>query len=71
MTAAAMETGKMADVDPGAIEHYDNDTRIYLDSYSGGAAPEGEWGKLRLRRVDAEGNESVREFMATGPWQQR
>lgn len=44
---------------PDRISACDDVSAVFLDSYSGGAAPEGAWSKLTLLFVDAAGIGSV------------
>jgi hypothetical protein len=46
------------------IAEYDDGLRVYLDSYAGGAAPEGNFGTLTLRFVTADGTETRRLYRA-------
>ena len=54
--------------DPDAIVNYDDGSKIYLSSYSGGASKEGAFGKLTLMMVDENGNTFFRNFKAEEDW---
>ena len=54
--------------DPDAIINYDDGSKIYLSSYSGGASKEGTFGKLTLMMVDENGDTFLRNFKAEEDW---
>lgn len=46
---------------------YDDGSAVLFDGYAGGRHPQGAWGVVWLRFVDANGVETVQEFAPTGP----
>jgi hypothetical protein len=50
------------------LEHTDDDVKVSLCSYAGGAHRLGHWGSLSLIREMPDGTAQFREFVATGPW---
>lgn len=52
----------------GLLADYDDGTAVLFSSASGGAAPEGSWGKISLLRYDADGNAQFRDFTADSDW---
>ena len=50
------------------LEHLDDDTRVSLSSYAGGANPVGHWGALTLMREAPDGTVQFRDYVAAGPW---
>lgn len=55
-------------VGEGLLCHYDNGDKVFLSSWSGGAARGGEWARLSLRKETRHGNYS-REYQAVTDWQ--
>jgi hypothetical protein len=48
---------------PRTIEHYDNNAKVMLGGYSGGASKEGAWGRVSLQFVDPDGTITTRDYV--------
>jgi hypothetical protein len=62
--AALAELEGFKDWERGTLEIYDDGSAVVLGCWAGGAAPKGEWSTLSLIFRDADGAETLRDYIA-------